>query len=126
VENVAAAIALAALDDRARGAMYNVAEPECLSEMEWVRSIASVVGWSGEVVVQPADRVPAHLRMPGNLDQHWVVDSSKIRRELGYCEAVDRADALRRTIEWERAHPPAIDPRMFDYAAEDAAITALG
>jgi len=29
--------------------------------------------------------------------------------------------ALQGSIAWERANPPAIDPKMFDYAAEDAA-----
>jgi hypothetical protein len=33
-------------------------------------------------------------------------------------------EALERTIEWERTHPPAIDPAQFDYAAEDAALGA--
>jgi len=31
-------------------------------------------------------------------------------------------EALRRTIEWERANPPAYEPAQFDYAAEDAAL----
>jgi hypothetical protein len=38
-------------------------------------------------------------------------------------------EALRRTVAWERAHPPeALHPRVhrpFDYAAEDAALAAL-
>ena len=33
------------------------------------------------------------------------MDSSKIRRELGYRELVPRAEALLRAIEWDRAHP---------------------
>jgi nucleoside-diphosphate-sugar epimerase len=32
-----------------------------------------------------------------------AADSSKIRRELGYREQVPFDEALRRTIEWERA-----------------------
>jgi hypothetical protein len=32
-------------------------------------------------------------------------------------------EAIRRTVEWERANPPlAINPQQFDYAAEDAAM----
>jgi len=72
--------------------------------------------------VLPTARAPAHLLIPGNLDQHWVADTSRIRAELGYAEPVSRAEALRRTIEWERANPPAYDPAQFDYAAEDAAL----
>jgi nucleoside-diphosphate-sugar epimerase len=68
--------------------------------------------------------MPAHLRRPGNLEQHWVTDTTRIREELGYCETVTRADAVRRTIDWERANPAPADPRALDYAAEDAAISA--
>ena len=35
---------------------------------------------------------------------------------------MQRDEAIKRTLEWERAHPPPIDPGAFDYAAEDAAI----
>jgi nucleoside-diphosphate-sugar epimerase len=122
VENVAAAIALAATSDRAEGRTYNVGDADSLSEVEWARLIAAAVEWRGEFVVRTADLMPAHLRRPGNLDQHWVVDTTRIREELGYREPVARRDAIRRTIDWERANPAPADPRAFDYAAEDAAI----
>ena len=123
VENVAAAIALAAVSERAAGRVYNVAEPEALTELEWARDVAAVAGWRGEFVVLPAAQAPAHVKMPGNLQQHWVVDSTRIRKELGYREPVPRQEALRRTVAWERAHRPAqIDPAQFDYSAEDAAL----
>jgi nucleoside-diphosphate-sugar epimerase len=123
VENVADAIALAATVPAAAGRIYNVAEPDALSELEWAREVSSVAGWTGRFVVVPTDRTPAHLRMPGNLEQHWTADSSRIRRELGYRERVGREEALRRTVEWQRAHPPAaVNPKQFDYAAEDAAM----
>jgi nucleoside-diphosphate-sugar epimerase len=124
VENVAAAIALAATCDHATGRIYNVGEAQSLSELDWARQIASVAGWAGEFIVLPADRTPSHLHMPGNLEQHWVVDTTRIREELGCVEPVSRTEALARTVEWERAHPPPIDPRAFDYEAEDAAIAA--
>jgi nucleoside-diphosphate-sugar epimerase len=122
VENVGAAIALAATSDRAQGRIYNVGEAESLSELEWARLIAAAAEWKGEFAVRSADLMPAHLRRPGNLDQHWVTDTTRIREELGYREPVARADAVRRTIDWERANPAPADPRAFDYAAEDAAI----
>jgi hypothetical protein len=53
-----------------------------------------------------------------------VASSKLIRDELGYGEPVAPEEALRRTIEWERTHPPPIDPGKFDYAAEDAALSA--
>lgn len=40
--------------------------------------------------------------------------------EAGPLEPVPRAEAIRRTVEWEGAHPPPTDAAQFDYAAEDA------
>ena len=123
VENVGAAIALAATSDRAARQIYNVAEAESFTELEWARMIARSIAWTGEFVVRPADQVPEHLRLPGNAQQHWVVDSTKIRRDLGYVEPIARDEAMRRTIEWERANPPSgFTPHRFDYEAEDAAL----
>ncbi len=48
VENVAAAIALAATDERAARRVYNVCEEPSFSELEWARKIAArgdAVGW---------------------------------------------------------------------------------
>lgn len=123
VENVAAAIVLAAQSDRAAHRIYNVAERESFSELEWARLIANAAGWGGQFIVLPKDRIPPHLTAPGNLGQHWVVDTTRLREELGYEEPMARVEAMRRTIAWERANPPAqIDTRKFDYATEDAAL----
>ena len=55
-----------------------------------------------------------------------MIDSGRIRQELGYSEALPLEEALRRTIAWERANPPAqIDPAHFDYAAEDVVLKGL-
>lgn len=123
VENVAAAIALAVTDERAAGQIYNVGETETLSEAEWVKEIGRAAGWSGQVVALSKERLPTHLLTDSNTDQHLVVDTTRIREELGYDESVSRDEALRRTVAWERVHPPdAVDPGQFDYAAEDAVI----
>jgi hypothetical protein len=63
------------------------------------------------------------LLKPGNAAQHWTASSARIRRELGYKEAVAIEEAIRRTIRWERENPPAAAfLAQFDYAAEDAAV----
>jgi nucleoside-diphosphate-sugar epimerase len=80
-------------------------------------------GWSGEVVAIPDTDLPEQLRQPYDFDQDYLVDSSRIRNELGFREAVDEATALERTIEWERRNAPAKAPAP-NYAAEDAALTA--
>ena len=123
VENVARAIALAVTDERATGQIYNVGEPDALSEIEWVREIGGVLNWSGEVVTLPGERLPEHLRDTLNWSQDWTVDTRRLRRELGYMEEVTRAEALRRTLAWTRDHPPGEEyATIFDYAAEDAAL----
>ncbi|MGA9507471.1 MAG: NAD-dependent epimerase/dehydratase family protein [Candidatus Sulfotelmatobacter sp.] len=125
VENVAAAIALAATNERAARRIYNVCEQPCFSELEWARKIASAMHWDGEFVILPDERAPSHLMRPGNAAQHWTASSARIRRELGYQEPVAIDDAIQRTISWEVENPPADAPlAQFDYAAEDAAVAA--
>jgi nucleoside-diphosphate-sugar epimerase len=125
VENVAAAIALAAVDDRAAGRIYNVGDAESPTELEWARRIAATAGWHGEFVTLPAERMPAHLVMPGNLDQQWTTDSTRIREELGYREPVTQAEAIRRTIDWERATPAPPTAARVDYGVEDAVLAEM-
>ena len=126
VDEVAAAIAVAAVSDSAAGRIYNVGEADTLSELEWARMIANAMGWRGEFVIVPDDRAPAHLQTPANFKQHWVADTALMREALGYRERIGREEAVRRTIDWELASPPsAIDAQQFDYAAEDAALAAF-
>ena len=126
VENVAAAIALAVTNDRAASRIYNVGEPESLSYAEWVRLLGHAARWGGSVVVAPNDSLPAKLNPPkGNYDQHLVVDTARIRQELGYQEPVPRDETLRRTIAWERETRPKDIDKLLDYAAEDGALAEL-
>lgn len=122
VEDVAAAIALATVSDRAAGKIYNIATEHRFSELEWAREIGDAVGWRGSLISVPSDKTPEHLRMPVNAAQHWIVSSKRIRDELGFVEPTPLDIGISRTIQWERANPPEIDPKLFDYAAEDAAL----
>ncbi len=123
VENVGGAIALAATSDHAAGRVYNICEAESFSELEWARKIADTVDWKGEFVVLPRDKAPAHLVTPARIAQHLAASSERIRRELGYCEPVPMAEAMQRTIEWERANQPK-QPLYapFNYPEEDEAL----
>lgn len=123
VENVAAAIALAATDSRAAGRTYNVCEEPAFSELEWAQKIAEEMQWKGQFVLLPPERTPPHLLRPGSAAQHWSASSVRIRRELGYREPVPIGRAIRETIQWELENPPAAPfAPVFDNAAEDAAI----
>jgi nucleoside-diphosphate-sugar epimerase len=123
VENVAEAISLAVSTDSVADRVYNVADPETITEAEWLQRIGGVFGWKGSVVSAPAEQLPESLRVDSfDLRQNFVVDSSRIRAELGYREIVDEEEALRRTIDWELAHPPASSDDPFDYESEDRAL----
>ena len=124
VDNVASAVALSVTDDRAAGRIYNVSEPEALSEQEWVMRVARATGWNGRIVIVPDGDLPEHLRESGQPEQEMVADSSRIRAELGYREETAQEDAIQQTITWEREHAPAHDSSRFDYAAEDAVLAS--
>jgi nucleoside-diphosphate-sugar epimerase len=143
-ENVALATTLAVIHEKAAGRIYNVGEAEAKSETEWIRSIGEVMGWHGDIVgvdrdtlTLPDEQRPAGLRahsqysteeqnLVQDFRQHWVIDSSRIRRELGYEELISFREGLERTIEWELAHPPEnAEPEEDTYAAEDAVLAEL-
>lgn len=126
VENVADTLALAVTNERSSGRIYNVGESDTLSVAERIEQLAKTVGWHGRIITAPTARLPESLHADINTAQHIVVDTSRIRQELGYNERVNRTEAFQRTIAWERDNPPAkIDPSMFDYAAEDAVLANL-
>ena len=121
-ENVAWATVLAVISEQAAGRIYNVAEPGGLSYLEWTQQVVRAAGWSGKIVVVPQGR----LKIQGDYTHHWVADTVRIRQELGYTEIVSQEAGLRRTIDWQRAHPPEkFDLEDFDYVTEDAILVEL-
>ncbi len=123
VENVSAAVAAAAVSPQAAGRVYNVCEEPAFTELQFAVLLAGFAGWTGDFVVMDKRRTPAHLQFPGNLKQDAAASSARIRQELGYSDPVSLEEAIRRTIDWERANPPASPlPYQFNYEAEDAAI----
>lgn len=98
VENMAHGIALAA-QKGVVGEIYNLADQRVLSELEWHQSIADLMKWEGELLVSSDGQ--GALDKALNLDQPLVVDSSKIRNELGFTERVPLETALLNTIRWE-------------------------
>jgi nucleoside-diphosphate-sugar epimerase len=126
VENVAAAIALAATDESAAQRIYNVGEVEALAEAEWVESIGRAARWNGRIAIRSDDLQPPHLQEQYDWAHDLYADTSRMRSELGFSERIPQAEALRQTVAWERAHPPSqMDQKRFDYAAEDATLLKL-
>jgi len=131
--NAAQAI-LAAVDrpDIAAGKAYNVADDDLLSMRQWAEIVAEHAGGGLEVRSLPGD-----LPSPGwaliafryQLAPHCILDTSRIRDELGYRDVMPAVKGLEETVEWMldhrdqlRAHPHLTDP--FDYAAEDRLMAA--
>jgi nucleoside-diphosphate-sugar epimerase len=103
VEDVARAIALAAVDGRASGRVYNVGEEDALCEAEWIRAIAEAAGWTGRVREVAREELPESEREPYDFAHDLVADTGRIRRELGFREGVGRGEELRRAVAAERA-----------------------
>jgi nucleoside-diphosphate-sugar epimerase len=124
VDNVAAAIVAAVTDDIATGKTYNVGESVTISMEQWIEAVGKVAGWSGKIVVLPEEKLPAHLRTEINSSQSLVTDCSRLREELRFTDNVSLEEALRQTIDWQRDNSPTeYDSKMFDYAAEDKALS---
>ncbi|WP_246258821.1 NAD-dependent epimerase/dehydratase family protein [Kroppenstedtia pulmonis] len=99
VENIAHGIALTA-QKGAVGEIYNLADNQVFSELEWNQKIAKLMNWNGEFVVS-SEGHGFDLVKAVNFDQHLVVDSTKIRNELGFAEIVPLEEGLLKTIQWE-------------------------
>jgi nucleoside-diphosphate-sugar epimerase len=125
VENVALALVLAISMPAAAGQTYNVGELSPMPWARWVETVGRVAGWNGRVSTIPDNCLPPHLSENVDFRQDWIVNTSRIRLELGYMERVGPEDCLLRTIEWERNSQMTPHPKDFDYVAEDAAHSAF-
>lgn len=133
-ENAAHAVALAATDPKAIGRIYNVAEAPVPTWEERVLLLGQAMEWKGNVVLVAEEAVPEHLRdeeslkaVPGfiampDYGQDYEIDSTRIRKELGYREVVSVEEGFRRTLDWVLKNPPRIIPEYYDYSAEDRVI----
>ncbi|MEN9519671.1 MAG: hypothetical protein RLZZ381_2259, partial [Cyanobacteriota bacterium] len=129
VENVARAIALTVNEQKATGRIYNVCE-SVITVADLIRAIANIVGWQGEIVILPNNQMLDTWKFETNFEQHWFTDSTRIRTELGYTEIVERREALRRTIIWERENSPKAlteigQAKLLDYQDEDTILANL-
>ncbi|MEO0988010.1 MAG: NAD-dependent epimerase/dehydratase family protein [Cyanobacteria bacterium J06639_14] len=128
VENVAAAIALTITDERATGHVYNISEPDSLSEAELITMMGQQVNWQGQVIKVPASQMPSSWQAVANTEQHWTTDSTRLRQELGFAEKLSMQEALQRTLTWERTAPQSSfvhNPTLLEYDAEDIVLASL-
>jgi nucleoside-diphosphate-sugar epimerase len=115
VENVAAAIAHAAVHADGAQQIFNVGEAATPTMRERLEDFARVAEWRGVIEVLRDEDTPAALRPPFPLRNDMVLDTSQIRLKLAFATPVPYDMRLRRTVEWERTQPRI----ELDYASED-------
>ncbi len=126
VKNVAHALVLAATNERAKHRIYNVADEHAPTQYEWAQLIGQAAGWSGQIITLPPEQLPQHLHEHIDWQQDWVVDTGRIRQELGYTDIESPLDGVRAAVTWQRANPPDLsDTARFNYGAEDEIINRL-
>jgi nucleoside-diphosphate-sugar epimerase len=103
VVNVAAAVALAVVDHRGAGRIYNVGEEPAPTEREWVERIGAATDWTGTVVTLAGGETPHDLRQSFDWRYDLWIDTGRIRSELGYSELVPADEAMNLSVDWERA-----------------------
>ena len=97
VDNVADALLACAADRRDGNFVYNAGYPGGLSILERFVLVADAMGWDGEITSSP------DLKSEDKLEfrQDLIMDTSRLREELGYQEEVTVEEAMRRSVEWE-------------------------
>jgi len=93
VQDYCRAIALT-LEEANPGSIYNVSSGESQPNLKIVRTILQILGKPDSLIQYVQDR-PGH-------DRRYALDSSKIRRELGWCPLVSFEEGIRKTIDWYR------------------------
>jgi dTDP-glucose 4,6-dehydratase len=86
----------AALERGEDGRVYNVGSSNEWHNIDIVRLILRTIGKPDELIEYVKDR-PAH-------DRRYAIDSTRIRRELGWEPTVRFEDGIRETIEWYVEH----------------------
>jgi dTDP-glucose 4,6-dehydratase len=100
VEDYCRAIGLA-LEKAIPGSIYNVSSGESQPNLKIVRTILQILGKPDSLIQFVQDR-PGH-------DRRYALDSSKIRRELGWSPLVSFEEGIHKTIDWYRANSGWLD-----------------
>jgi UDP-glucose 4-epimerase len=118
---VASAV-LAVLDnpDVASGEIFNVGDLATDTMRDQAERILAAAGHEAELVTVPEDLVPADMDLTKATAQHFLVDSGKLSRTLGWLPE-DQAETTVRSVQWHLAHPP--ESEDADFSADDRALS---
>jgi nucleoside-diphosphate-sugar epimerase len=109
VGNIADALAQSALDDRAAGGCFHVADDESLTVEDLVRAIARHLRRPARMIRIPAvclrvaGSLTGRMRQVDRLTASLKVDSSRIRTTLGWRPPYTLDEGLAETIRWYRS-----------------------
>lgn len=122
VGDVASAV-LATLDSPGptAGQVYNVGDLSTDTMRDHARRILLAAGHDAELVTVPDEDVPADLRITVSTAQHFLCDSGKLARTLGWRPA-DPEASISQSVRWHLAHPP--ESASTDFSADDQALVA--
>jgi len=97
IDNIADALLLCAFDRREGNFVYNAGFTTSSTALERYLLIADAKGWDGEITSSP------DIKSEDTIDwrQELVMDTTRIREDLGYEEAIPIKEAMRRSVEWE-------------------------
>jgi nucleoside-diphosphate-sugar epimerase len=136
--SIGTGIAAAAVVPQLAQRIYHVGHRRAWTAKQIAEAAASACETSFEFVSVPAAWLP--YSHPWQVDQPLMTDTSGAERDLGphgYVDDPPQLEAMRQTVAWLDANPPATTPlgdttlaarfdaqnkNAFDYAAEDAAI----
>jgi len=90
-------------NDSANGSVFNVSPGNPTSNLELVKKIANLIGYEGKIV--EGSYPPGYPRRPSDEDTEYIVlDSSKIRNQLGWKPSISLQEGLQRTIDaWRKS-----------------------
>ncbi|MCX6000884.1 MAG: NAD-dependent epimerase/dehydratase family protein, partial [Chloroflexi bacterium] len=132
--NVAHGILLAVDNPQvSAGQIYNVAdETLTLTNREWIRLVAQMMGHQFEFIEIPFDMLPpafADAPPPTLFPYHQVMDLTKIKVQLGYRDVVPVEKGIELTVKWFAENPLPTGGEVekllgdpFNYEAEDRLI----
>lgn len=100
VVDVAEAIVCAALDPLASGETFNVGQPLVRTPVDWLKTFAEVMEKNISIALVPPEKggILSDRAEATDLAYPLTLDTSKIRKKLGYTEPTNELDALRQTI----------------------------
>ena len=129
--NLAHAVLLAVDQPEASsGQAFNCGDERTLTIRQLIEVICRTMEAELEVVSVPNEAaIPARALSMREDANHWVMDITKLKTQLGYRDLVDPIEAIRLTVQWYLKNRPErggeIEQRLadpFDYAAEDRII----